>query len=56
MAQSGFDRRRVNGPEESIKPIFDDDDDILVKGTLGKREGRSSEDIRPICASMLSLS
>jgi hypothetical protein len=55
MAQSGFDRRRVNGPNESFQPIFDDDCDnpsISYKGwKIGQaRRDRRSEDIRPICA------
>jgi len=55
MAQSGFDRRRVNGPNESFQPIFDDgcdDPSILYKGwKIGQaRRDRRPEDIRPICA------
>ena len=55
MAQSGFDRRRVHGPNESVQPIFDDDDEergVLYKGwKLGQtRRKRRAEDIRPICA------
>lgn len=46
MAQSTFDRRRVNGPEESFPPMFDDEDD----GGLGwtAKRCRGAEDIRPI--------
>ena len=52
MAQSGYDRRRVNGPSESFQPIFDDEPDLLYKDwKLGeKRRNRQAEDIRPICA------
>ncbi|KAI0006168.1 mRNA transport regulator 3 [Russula compacta] len=52
MAQSGFDRRRVNGPSESFQPIFDDDEGpgVLYRGwKLGQtRRKRRAEDIRPI--------
>ncbi|KAI9509625.1 3' exoribonuclease family, domain 1-domain-containing protein [Russula earlei] len=58
MAQSGFDRRRVNGPTESFQPNFDDDleDASLYKGwKLGQtRRKRRAEDIRPICAMNIS--
>ena len=55
MAQSGFDRRRLNGPNESFQPIFDDDSEdpsVLYKGwKIGQaRRDRRPEDIRPICA------
>jgi len=55
MAQSGFDRRRVNGPNESFQPIFDDDFEdpsVLYKGwKVGQtRLKRQAEDIRSICA------
>ncbi|KAH7914690.1 3' exoribonuclease family, domain 1-domain-containing protein [Hygrophoropsis aurantiaca] len=45
MAQSTFDRRRINGPEESFAPIFDDIQDVSQHV---KRQGRLAEDIRPI--------
>ncbi len=49
MAQSGFDRRRVNGPSDSIHPIFDDS--LEETNVLGEaRRKRQAEDIRPICA------
>ncbi|KAI0302164.1 mRNA transport regulator 3 [Russula brevipes] len=53
MAQSGFDRRRVNGPNESFQPVFDDDleeSDVLYKGwSPGQtRRKRGAEEIRPI--------
>jgi exosome complex component MTR3 len=47
---TGFDRRRINGPEESFPPIFEDgdnDQDMVVDTKL--RKGREAEDIRPIC-------
>ncbi|KAF5330763.1 hypothetical protein D9619_005513 [Psilocybe cf. subviscida] len=47
MAQYSFDRRRVNGPEESTYPVFDEDA-ILEKPTTGQRKNRSPTDIRPI--------
>ena len=55
MAQSGFDRRRVNGPNESFQPTFDDgleESNILYESwKLGEaRRKRQAGDIRPICA------
>ena len=55
MAQSGFDRRRVNGPSESFQPTFDDgleESNILYENwKLGEvRRKRQAGDIRPICA------
>jgi len=48
MAQALFDRRRINGPEESISPVFVDD--IADSLSPGKpRKGRAPSDIRPIC-------
>ncbi|KAG0707714.1 3' exoribonuclease family, domain 1-domain-containing protein [Suillus ampliporus] len=49
MAQSGIDRRRINGPEESFPPLFDDDDDDIE---LKTRRGRAPGDIRPISRSI----
>lgn len=51
MAQTGFDRRRINGPEESSPPVFEHSD---VQGSsqwkLGDpRKGRKRDEIRPIC-------
>ncbi|KAI0818761.1 ribosomal protein S5 domain 2-like protein [Irpex lacteus] len=50
--QSNFDRRRINGPEESFAPVYDDDED---QDTLEKRwkegqprSGRGPREIRPI--------
>jgi len=55
MAQGGFDRRRVHGPNESLQPIFDDDYEerglVYKDWKLGQtRRNRRAEDIRPICA------
>ncbi|KAI5986835.1 3' exoribonuclease family, domain 1-domain-containing protein [Pisolithus albus] len=46
MAQSTFDRRRVNGPEESFSAVFDDEDDAELGWTV--KHGRGLADIRPI--------
>ncbi|KAG1905594.1 3' exoribonuclease family, domain 1-domain-containing protein [Suillus fuscotomentosus] len=46
MAQSGNDRRRINGPEESFPPVFDDEDDDDFK--LRSQRKRGPGDIRPI--------
>ena len=54
MAQSAFDRRRVNGPEESFHPIFEDDDEQPAQ-KVTKRQGRAATDIRPICALLQDL-
>ncbi|THH16345.1 hypothetical protein EW146_g4269 [Bondarzewia mesenterica] len=52
MAQSAFDRRRINGPEESFPPVFDaseDDDAVYSTWKVGDpRQGRDPLDIRPI--------
>ncbi|KAH8106966.1 mRNA transport regulator 3 [Cristinia sonorae] len=49
MAQTNFDRRRLNGPEDSSRPVFDDDDDTIAKWSVGQpRKGRKPGDIRPI--------
>ncbi|KAK0197068.1 3' exoribonuclease family, domain 1-domain-containing protein [Armillaria mellea] len=50
MAQVGFDRRRINGPEESFLLAYDDDGDIEdTAWTLGMpRKGRNPNDVRPI--------
>ncbi|TRM62499.1 3' exoribonuclease family, domain 1-domain-containing protein [Schizophyllum amplum] len=45
MASGAFDRRRINGPEESFPPVFDDED---VPQPSTTRLGRSELDIRPI--------
>ncbi|KAG6832136.1 hypothetical protein H0H87_002448 [Tephrocybe sp. NHM501043] len=47
MAQTGFDRRRINGPEESHPPTFQDEEDKpYIPGQ--PRKTRKSTDIRPI--------
>ncbi|KAJ3497509.1 hypothetical protein NMY22_g19693 [Coprinellus aureogranulatus] len=49
MAQSGFDRRRINGPEESFAPLYDDEDGTHDEWMVGRpRIGRTSGAIRPI--------
>lgn len=45
MAQSANDRRRINGPEESFPPVFDDDDEDTQ---LKTQRSRAPGDIRPI--------
>ena len=51
MALFGFDRRRINGPEESRAPVFDDiEAEDGTRWTKGMpRKGRRAMDIRPIC-------
>ncbi|EIW85160.1 ribosomal protein S5 domain 2-like protein [Coniophora puteana RWD-64-598 SS2] len=47
MAQAGFDRRRINGPEESFPPQYEDTEE--PSWTLGQpRQDRAASDIRPI--------
>jgi exosome complex component MTR3 len=47
MAQNVFDRRRINGAEESFSPLFDEDP--LCSWSPGKpRPNRAPLDIRPI--------
>lgn len=59
MAQANFDRRRINGPDESFRPIFDSDEEEETPWKPGSpRQGRAARDIRPICmpsSSRLSL-
>ncbi|KAG1782547.1 3' exoribonuclease family, domain 1-domain-containing protein [Suillus placidus] len=45
MAQSANDRRRINGPEESFTPVFDDEDEDIK---LKMQRSRAPGDIRPI--------
>ncbi|QRW10724.1 mRNA transport regulator 3 [Ceratobasidium sp. AG-Ba] len=46
MAQhSNFDRRRINGPESSSHPIFEDDEKAPVRSF---RTSRKNDEIRPI--------
>jgi exosome complex component MTR3 len=53
MAQN-FDRRRINGPEESFQPVYDDEEDDVSPYSQWKtgtpRIGRTAGDIRPLCA------
>ena len=53
MASIGFDRRRVNGPEESHAPVFEEEEeeDESIETISEDRRGRAAGDIRPICAS-----
>lgn len=46
MAQSASDRRRINGPEESFSPVFDDEEEGVK---LKTQRSRAPSDIRPIC-------
>ena len=60
MAQSGFDRRRVNGPSESFQPAFDDgleESNVLyeVWKPGEARRKRQAGDIRPICAQIIAM-
>ncbi|KAL6305262.1 mRNA transport regulator 3 [Sparassis latifolia] len=50
MALSNFDRRRINGPEESFSPVFasDEEDESLLVTPGKSRQGRSAGDIRPV--------
>ncbi|KAH9952229.1 mRNA transport regulator 3 [Amylocystis lapponica] len=48
MAQSNFDRRRINGPDESFPPLFEADEEDPVHNLPRTRRGRSADDIRPI--------
>ncbi|KAI0721008.1 mRNA transport regulator 3 [Cerioporus squamosus] len=49
MAQSNFDRRRINGPEESFQPTFELDEEEETRWKPGNpRIGRGARDIRPI--------
>lgn len=47
MAQPAFDRRRINGPEESHPPVFIDEEPSQTR-SVKSRQGRASSDIRPI--------
>ncbi|KAG8217529.1 hypothetical protein J3R82DRAFT_5678 [Butyriboletus roseoflavus] len=47
MAQNPFDRRRINGPEESFPPVFEPGQERSA--VWNARCGRQSTDIRPIC-------
>lgn len=49
---AAFDRRRINGPEESYPPVFDEDDiddALYANWKVGQpRQGRLPGDVRPI--------
>ncbi|KIY43415.1 ribosomal protein S5 domain 2-like protein [Fistulina hepatica ATCC 64428] len=47
MAQSTFDRRRINGPDESFAPVFEVDPEPERKAG-DPRIGRGARDIRPL--------
>ena len=50
MAQSNFDRRRINGPDDTFQPIFDSDDEEETRWRPGNpRKGREPREIRRIC-------
>ena len=50
MAQANFDRRRINGPDESYQPIFESEDEEETRWKPGSpRKGRGARNIRPIC-------
>ena len=49
---TNFDRRRINGPEESFSPIYASDEEKDVqrsKAGQAIRKGRQPSEIRPIC-------
>jgi len=47
--QSNFDRRRINGPEESFTPVYDHEEEAESSWKPGQsRKGRAAGDIRPI--------
>lgn len=50
MAFANFDRRRINGPEESFPPFYEDEPFITLPSHPVVRSGRSANEIRPICA------
>ncbi|KIY72147.1 ribosomal protein S5 domain 2-like protein [Cylindrobasidium torrendii FP15055 ss-10] len=45
MAAPAFDRRRVNGPEESFPPVFEEDREVKK---ISKRTDRENGDFRPV--------
>ena len=53
--QSSFDRRRINGPEESHPPVFESDDEDKQAGPSDTRKRRTPHAIRPICTSFIPL-
>jgi exosome complex component MTR3 len=46
-----MDRKRVNGPEASVSPIFKKTEDALpiINSEKKRLDQRGAEDIRPIC-------
>lgn len=48
---TNFDRRRINGPEESFSPVYasDEEDERATKPGQPSRKGRQASEIRPIC-------
>ena len=49
MAQSNFDRRRINGPDETSQPVFDSDDEEETRWRPGNpRKRRGPREIRRI--------
>lgn len=66
MTTALFDRRRVNGPEVSYPPFYEDELPQPAASTSAfaslqeaavayQREGRSADDLRPICSCRFSL-
>ena len=60
MAQNAFDRRRINGPEESCPPVYESDEEAVGESSKGvtessTRKGRTPKEIRPICVSLARL-
>lgn len=63
MAAPAFDRRRVNGPEVSFPPVYDDElptaasssktaaafDSLADAARRYQRTTRAKDDLRPIC-------
>jgi len=48
-ADMSQDRRRINGPEESYEPVFEEDDSMSWRLGDPRNGGRSAANIRPIC-------
>ncbi|PPQ66072.1 hypothetical protein CVT26_010814 [Gymnopilus dilepis] len=48
MAQNVFDRRRTNGPEESVSFVYEEDLSRLPRRQERQRKDRMAADIRPI--------
>lgn len=47
-----FDRRRINGPEDSRPLIYEDDAGSDLKTAKRSRRGRDPKSIRPICSTL----